>query len=389
MSLPEQEVVEEGALALDVLRLVVVGPLLAAVDVEPLLLRRDAPEALQGAAGVQPLVRPAGHHEGRHADGLEVGGLARPEVVVPGVCGRLGLQVLDLGGAGPPSLPDVGPEGGLRDAAVPGDLAIGVVPPLPRVDRRQVRRVQGGDEPLQARQVGDPGQPDLARAPGLGAGPLHQVGEGARLLRRVVGGPALRVPGAGHVDEDDGVAVRDPVLRVRRLERGQVRGPLRPDAAVRVDLADRGRVVLAVRRPAHQRRRRHVALGAVDVDVHDVSLVPERNGDVLLDDHARAVLEPVLGRAAAARLGRAARARNRYSVVASSMELLLDWSARPEPGMTKGRPVRGRAAPPHHTGVTRKVVDRVVALAVVLLHDHRGDRGLTVLGGVHRRVRAA
>ena len=335
--------VEEGALALDVLRLVVVGPLLAAVDVEPLLRRAHAPEALQRAAGVQSLVRPAGHHEGRHLDGLEIGGLARPELVEPGVRGRLGLQVLDLGGAGPPPLPDVGPERGLRDAAVPGDLPIGVVPPLPRVDRGQVRRVQGGDEPLQARQVGDPGQPDLPRAPRLGAGPLDQVGEGTRLLRRVVGGPALRVPGAGHVGEDDGVAVRHPVLRVRRLERGQVRGPLRPDAAVRVDLADRGRVVLAVRRPAHQRRRRHVALGSVDVDVHDVPLVP--NGTAM--SFSMTMPGRFSNRCSGGRPPRDSGVlrgpRNRYAVVG-----VVHGTPSPA-ATTKGRPVRGRAAPPHHT----------------------------------------
>ena len=76
-------------------------------------------------------------------------------VVVERVRRRLRLEVLDLGGAGAPALPDVGPERGLRDAAVPGDLPVGVAPPLPRVDRREVRRVQLGDPPLRDRQVGD------------------------------------------------------------------------------------------------------------------------------------------------------------------------------------------------------------------------------------------
>jgi hypothetical protein len=184
--LAEQEVVEERPLRLDLLGLVVVGPLLAPMDVEPLLARRHPPEPVEGAAGVQGLVRPAGQDERGHPDLFQPGTL-RPERVVERARRRLRLEVLDLGDAGAPALPDVGPERGLRDAPVPGDLPVGLAPPLPRVDRREVRRVEFGDPPLRHRHVRDPGQPDLPGAPRLGPHPLDQVGERLRLLRRAVG----------------------------------------------------------------------------------------------------------------------------------------------------------------------------------------------------------
>jgi hypothetical protein len=67
-----QEVVEEDPLALHRFRVVVIGPLLAAVDVEPLLRRGDSPEALQRATGMQAVIGPARHHEGRDGDLLQV-----------------------------------------------------------------------------------------------------------------------------------------------------------------------------------------------------------------------------------------------------------------------------------------------------------------------------
>ena len=89
--------------------------------------------------------------------------------------GGLGGQVLDPAGPEPPAFPDVRPEVRLRDAAVPGHLAVGIAPAFPRVDRGQVRRPGGGDRPLAGRQVGDPRHAHPAVAPALRAGPLEQV----------------------------------------------------------------------------------------------------------------------------------------------------------------------------------------------------------------------
>src|SRR3954452_14445582 len=74
-------------------------------------------------------------------------------------------------------------------------------------------------------------------------------------------------------------------------------------------------------------------------------------------------------------------ARNRYSVLASSMELLIQPGSVRRGGPSEDEPPL-RIRPGSLEGF-----DRVVALAVVLLHDHRRHRGLAVLAGVHRRVR--
>ena len=67
-----QEVVEEDALPFDVLRLVVVGPLLAPVHLEPLLARGDLLEPLEGASGVQALIGPTRDDVRRRLDRVEL-----------------------------------------------------------------------------------------------------------------------------------------------------------------------------------------------------------------------------------------------------------------------------------------------------------------------------
>jgi len=67
-----QEMIEEGLQLAHVFRDIVVGPLLAAMDFEPFLFRRDVPESFHGAARMQALIGPACDHESRRGDLGEV-----------------------------------------------------------------------------------------------------------------------------------------------------------------------------------------------------------------------------------------------------------------------------------------------------------------------------
>src|SRR5437879_4634179 len=106
------------------------------------------------------------------------------------------------------------------NSAMRGDLAIGVGPAFPRIDRREVRRLQLGDTPLQLGEIRYAREPDLAGAPGLRAGPLDRVVEILRLLGREEMRGAFRIPGAARVDDHYRVTARHPEGRVRRLEGG-------------------------------------------------------------------------------------------------------------------------------------------------------------------------
>jgi hypothetical protein len=292
----QQEVVEERLLAPQAVGAVVVAPFLPAVRVQPFALRADPGEPLERAPGVQALIRPARHHVGRHGDLAQRRRLGRPEVVEERMRGRLGAQVLDPAGPVAPAFPDVRPEVGLRDAAVPGHLSVGVAPPLPRVDRGQVRRPGRGDRPLARGQVRDPGQAHPAVAPALRARPLDQVMPARRLLRGQERGVAAREPGSGDVGVHHRVPPRRPVRRVGGLEGRVPRQLAGRHPAVRVPLWQLRPGVLAVRRPGNQRgtgtpvgRPEHVG-----VDGHPA---PHRHRYVPLDDHAvRPGLPPVPGR---------------------------------------------------------------------------------------------
>src|SRR6185312_15130101 len=113
-----QEVIEEQQLLLAARRLVVVMPLLAPMDLEPFFTRGDASVGLERTAGVQALIRPAGHDVGGNLDRLQRALLAGPVGVVQGMSahirGRvLGARrrILQVGTA-------ANDEGGLRYAAV-------------------------------------------------------------------------------------------------------------------------------------------------------------------------------------------------------------------------------------------------------------------------------
>ncbi len=305
-----EEVVEENCLAPKRFGAVVVAPLLAAVRVQPLARRADLLESLERSPGVQALVGPAGDDERRHRDPPEVRDLGRPERVEEGMLGGLGGEVFHPVGPVPPALADVGPEVGLRDTAVRGDLPVGVAPPFPRVDRGQVRWAGRGDGPLAGGEVGHAGQADPAVAPGLGAGPLDQVVAVGGLFRRQERGVAARVPGTRDVGVDDRIPVPHPVGGIRRFE-GRVGGQLsRRDPAVRVQDRDRRVRVLAVGTPRDQRGNGLTAGGPEDVGV-DHHAAADRDRDVPLDDHAVAGVAPVLRRGRAPFLGLAAGARNR------------------------------------------------------------------------------
>ena len=292
----QQEMVEERLLAPQAVGAVVVAPLLPAVRVQPFGLRADPGEPLERAPGVQALVRPARDHVGGHGDLGQWRRLGRPEVVEERMRGGLGSQVLDQAGPVTPAFPDIRPEVGLRDAAVPGHLPVGVAPPLPGVDRGQVRRAGRGDRPLARGQVGDPGQAHLAVAPALRARPLDQVMPARRLLGRQERGVAAGEPGPGYVGVHHRVPPRRPVDGVGGLE-GRVRRQLAGrHPAVRVPLRQLRAGVLAVRRPGDQRGSGPLAGRPEHVGV-DGHPAPHRDRHVALDDHAaQAGLPPVPGR---------------------------------------------------------------------------------------------
>src|SRR6185437_10089990 len=133
-----------------------VMPLLAPMDLEPFLTRGDASVGLERTAGVQALIRPAGHDVGGNLDRLQRALLAGPVGVVQGmsahVRGRvLGARrrILEVGTA-------ANDEGGLWYAAVVCEFPVPVREPLPRVDRRQMGRPQWRHLPLDGREIRDP-----------------------------------------------------------------------------------------------------------------------------------------------------------------------------------------------------------------------------------------
>src|ERR1700722_2968157 len=90
-----EKMIEEGELPQAAVRIVVVRPFLAAVDLQPLIGRGDEPESLERAARVQPVIAPTRNDVGGDANLVQVGGLGRPEIIEKRVLGGLGPQVLD------------------------------------------------------------------------------------------------------------------------------------------------------------------------------------------------------------------------------------------------------------------------------------------------------
>src|ERR1700716_41413 len=78
----------------------------------------------------------------------------------------------------------------VENAAVEQRVAVEVGEAFPRNDRLQRRRLQVGHEPLIDGEIGDAGQPDRPRAPGLPRHPFTRVVEVDRYLER----PGLALP---------------------------------------------------------------------------------------------------------------------------------------------------------------------------------------------------
>ena len=104
-----------------------------------------------------------------------------------------------------------------EQAAVEQRVAVEIGETLPRDDRLQRRRLLIGRKPLVDGEVGDAGESDLARAPGLRRRPFDRVVEINRLRER----PWLALPGrfaaAAAVDPHRGVALRHPPFRIDGL----------------------------------------------------------------------------------------------------------------------------------------------------------------------------
>ena len=206
-----QEVAEELLLKGHTVVRVEVSPVLDAVHLEPLLLRRRAHESLEVAPGMQALPAPVGRREERHRDPRPVGHARAPvlvagERILPAVLVEIAAVAAELllgqgrqpgdpvavhpapeplGAAtvldpddlrGEPRLPER-----TEDAAVVTEITVVVGRALPDADGGQVRWLECGDLPLVHRVVGDAVEPDLAGAPGLRGRPLDAMREVLRL----------------------------------------------------------------------------------------------------------------------------------------------------------------------------------------------------------------
>ncbi len=183
-----------------------------------------------------------------------------------------------------------------QDAAVPRPVAIPVGRAFPHADGYEVRRLQGCDQPLVDRVIGDPVDPDLAVAPGLVRRPLDAVVEILDLPFRQQVELARAAPGAASIDPDAGIAVRDPLLGIDvfpGLEGGC--GPLL-DLRIRGDHAVPAPLVALLERKAFpvgaggdDRRVAPVLFRQEDVGAQDHAVVhPDRR--VPDDAHAQSVL---------------------------------------------------------------------------------------------------
>jgi hypothetical protein len=198
-----------------------------------------------------------------------------------------------------------------QDAALPHHVAVVVVVPLPRDDRRQVLRIALGDAPLRHRVVRDAEHPDLAAAPRLRAGPFDA-------LLGVVGLPRLhrvqhagRPAGAARVDAHDRVVVRHPALRIGDLPvLILVGGAFEDLRVVRDHLVPLRRITflireaLAIRAVGEDHRETAFARRAEHVGAqHDP--VAHRDRDVPVDAHAVADFRRAEGIGCRRRGGRA------------------------------------------------------------------------------------
>src|ERR1019366_8812942 len=98
-------------------------------------LGRDPTKPFHCAAQVQSLIGPAGHHERRRDDLLEIRSLRFPERIEQRMLDGFLAQILDARRAIPPRVDDaIPPEPGVGNAAVPNELTVGIRPAFPWVD---------------------------------------------------------------------------------------------------------------------------------------------------------------------------------------------------------------------------------------------------------------
>ena len=154
------------------------------------------------------------------------------------------------------------------------EIAVHIGETLPRADRLQVWRMQGGRLVLGDRKIGDPEHPDVAGRPGLGARPLDELADVVRFLVGEQSAGALGCSRAASVGIDHHVPVPGPPHRIGRLPSGLTRkahglalihdpilGAERPPRSP--TLRER---ILAVRMRRHDHREGAVTRRTIDVD---------------------------------------------------------------------------------------------------------------------------
>ncbi len=198
-----QEVVEKPFLQTDSVVGVELGPVLAAVDLQPFLARRRAQVAFHIASKVPACAAPVARRQKRHRDPVEHRRTFPVEIVVERMGSHVGAVVGSVGGElfigqslragdefagvgadeaalaqavlngrGGAPVPDV--DGLAEHSTVVEHVAIEVADALPRHHCAEMRRVEARDQPLGDGVVADPEQADLAGTPRPGARPLSR-----------------------------------------------------------------------------------------------------------------------------------------------------------------------------------------------------------------------
>ncbi len=203
------------------------------------------------------------------------------------VAGGAVAMLVDQDLARPPG----GGEAVARDAAVMAEIAVVVAAAFPGYDGGEVRRLQGGHQPLRDGEVGHADEADPAARPWLRRRPLDGLVEVADFARRIRIQQTRRHPAAAAVDLDHDIAVGHPALRIDGLP-AQVLPGRAVLAQARIGLQQRlplrrktlGEMhVLAVDALRHQHRVAAVPRRAKHVGAqHDA--VRHRDRDVLVED---------------------------------------------------------------------------------------------------------
>src|ERR1039457_3259634 len=172
------------------------------------------------------------------------------------------------------------------------EFPVHVAQAFPGIDGSEVRRLRRRDEPLNDRQVGHTGQPDLAIAPLLRARPFDQIMAVSAFLVPPIRSVSFRLPGAPWIHIDDRVAARHPIKRIGSLEVSVFRIPLAFDAAFLEEIPVLEGPVFAVGAPGDECRNFFIPFGTRHVDIY-FDAAAHRHGDIALDDHAMLVCNSI------------------------------------------------------------------------------------------------